>query len=726
MATRVHVVAARGIERKAFLKAFKSFSNLEVEEDGGWMWFMASVWHVPASDLMRGLQTLQGTGLLLTTEDACRWYLSLTKPGEEPFVACHEFSLLPDDDAEDDAEEEEGGEQDIDASSFGVEERSIPIPTTKKGVQVYDDDGFFNLDEDDLDDDDDDFDDDDFDDDDFEGDDFDDDDFEGDYMGELIQQFEELGSPLPDTLVAALKGVSYGEACRTLLEWQSDQIVSALERFGLPHDPDEVRAIITGASVTPAELDSDIGNMPRFLTALGFGAQARKWLDEQTAPEEYDDDDDDDGDEPEYEDEHEDRDLISPVRDAVAGLPLTPVDGGPVHVPLEQAGYLYAIGAFCDEEIEGVLRLTPAGPDVMAFPPSDNFRVCQKEDGDSLDIGFSYSEGAFLNTPENLVSWLGALAEGSVVELSTAGPELDAGYQRYRGPVAKGMWQITETYPAMDAASLAGAVALVEILESGEPLMARDEAEVDAVLARAESLSDVFMGRVPRVEGRTFQVEEMFRSIIAQMCFSHRHGDVWDVGQKEALEAAAYAQLQQFKRDFDERLLANAPATDEIIRTSGLDTYRRGDLDKLPQVKAKTVAALDKKMRAAGFELLGDLWTSELPFIVMRCYGNEAGNAYGIAYFGMDDKPPLDLYTRFTDGASLTTTTLEGIYSMRAQKIFYRSSPATAPKGLLEDHQTGIGKLAAPDRQPEPITPSLDAVAEAIAEFSARKIQGYM
>ena len=702
MATRVHVVAARGVEREAFVKAFNSFKNLEVEEAGGWVWFMASVWQVSASDLIGVLQTMPGTGFLLTTEDACRWYLSLWKPGEDPFVVCHEFTLLPDDETEDDAEEEEDAELDIDTSSFGVEEMSIAIPTTRKGVQVYADDGFFNIDEEDLDDDEDDD---------------EDDGFYASHVGSLIQEFEELGTPLPDDLVAAMKDLSYREACKAIVEWQSDQVVSALDRFDVPHDQDEVRAVLTGASVTPAELESDIGNMPRFLAALGFGPEASKWLDQQTSRGEYDED----------EDEDEDENYADAVRDAVADLALTPVAGGPVQVPLEQVGYLFAIGTFCDDQADGILKLAAASSEVMAFPDNDEFSVCQEQDESGLTVGFSHCETAFLESPEIIESWLEKLPEGTVLELATAGPELDAGRLRFRGEINDGIWQVAESHPPVDAKSLRDAIALVDTLESGKPIVARDKAEIKKVLARVDSLADIFMGRIPRVEGRTFQVDEMFRSIIAQLCFRHRHGDVWDLSPMEARENASYSQLQDMKQSFDKELLAHAPATDEVILTSGMDTYRRGDLEKLEQVKASTVAALDKQMQAAGFELLGDLWSSELPLMAMRCYGNEEVNSYGIAYFGMDDSPPLDFYTRFTDGASLTTTTLEEIYSMRAQKIWYRSSPATAPKGLFKDHQTGLAKLGGQNgREPEPITPSLEGVAKAIAEFSARKIRAYM
>jgi hypothetical protein len=66
--------------------------------------------------------------------------------------------------------------------------------------------------------------------------------------------------------------------------------------------------------------------------------------------------------------------------------------------------------------------------------------------------------------------------------------------RRYRGTVRDGIWQIDASFPRIDAACLAEALALTEALESGRRLMARDEHEAERIETRVGSVLADYLG----------------------------------------------------------------------------------------------------------------------------------------------------------------------------------------------------------------------------------------
>ncbi|MHC4405309.1 MAG: hypothetical protein ACYTG0_37155, partial [Planctomycetota bacterium] len=225
MATRIHVVAARNLTseqlRARFEEAFgrERFEGADIQEAGGWVFFLGSVWTVAGEDLDEVLQTLPGPSLRITSEDASRWYLLLFAQDQEPFVLCHEFALI-------------GATQSEDAEAY---ERAMDFlrEDDEEPSRPFDD---------------------------------------------LAEDFESVGCPLPEEVKQRLRLLGYEEAVEGLFHWQAETLIEALGRFEIPHDPEEVRTVLTGENVTEAELDGDLGNLARFLMSIGMGDHFVQWL----------------------------------------------------------------------------------------------------------------------------------------------------------------------------------------------------------------------------------------------------------------------------------------------------------------------------------------------------------------------------------------------------------------------------------------------------------------
>ena len=91
------------------------------------------------------------------------------------------------------------------------------------------------------------------------------------YESDLPAEYRHAG-PLPaGELRVAMAGY---------LGLRAAAILDALEACGVPHDRAAVRAAIAGESVTEEEWGWDVGNLPRFLDAIGLGDVFPGWREE--------------------------------------------------------------------------------------------------------------------------------------------------------------------------------------------------------------------------------------------------------------------------------------------------------------------------------------------------------------------------------------------------------------------------------------------------------------
>lgn len=251
MSVRVHIVAARGMSADAFAVAFKDVGEIVVEHGDGWVWFQASVWGVSARELLGRLEGLPDTAMLLTTEDGCGWYLHLRKPGEEPFRIVHEFGVFDEAD-EPTWEEEEDDDANFAVVDLDVDAPALPPPGPEDRPLTISDD-FFAPDME-----------------------HEEDEGEDDACSPVESFLEEirfLGVTLPEEVIAEMDGASWRRCAEIYHRWQTDEILDALHRFGIPHNPEAIVALLACTSVSAGELESDLGNAPRFCMEIGLGQE---------------------------------------------------------------------------------------------------------------------------------------------------------------------------------------------------------------------------------------------------------------------------------------------------------------------------------------------------------------------------------------------------------------------------------------------------------------------
>jgi len=251
MATRIHVVGARNVNVATFSAAFAELCPTGVETAGGWCWLSASAWGVDTTSLDECLHTFQGPCIRVTSEDACRWYLSLFKQGLDPFTTCYPFGLLLKPDIAPSEEKDR-----VPSKSKRVEWLKVLCPSQNNPhrpntrIDRYDPGSpVCNI--------------------------------ELTRITEFLLDFRNLTDVhIPKETVARLLMLPFAAALHEFSAWHAGLIVDTLTRFGVPFNGQRLRATLVGESVTEGEFHSDLGNMPRFLADLGFGSKFEGWVEE--------------------------------------------------------------------------------------------------------------------------------------------------------------------------------------------------------------------------------------------------------------------------------------------------------------------------------------------------------------------------------------------------------------------------------------------------------------
>ena len=219
--------------------------------------------------------------------------------------------------------------------------------------------------------------------------------------------------------------------------------------------------------------------------------------------------------------------------------PLQPVQGGPVPVPVAKLARVARIAWLCQPYTHPTVRVTFP---VKAPRLEDIEDATFKTKGAELSVAFDDTgQPAGAAEPMNALGGrLAGVAEGAIIELElrrlrAAGP---LGAHRYRGTVRNGAWQIDAAYPAVNAVTLAEALALVEALENGRKLLARDEKEAERIEARVRSaLADYFGFNVLQRTGAELALKRrdpaLFGHVVARV-FWMRYANVWPLQDEDA------------------------------------------------------------------------------------------------------------------------------------------------------------------------------------------------
>ncbi len=698
MAVRRHVVAGLNVDKDAFAEAFADLGHIEAEVTGPWTWFMATPWAVGSDQLIERMTRLPVTTLHMLTSDGCRWFLNLRGPGREPFSTCYEFYLATTKPNEESGDVEESDDEDDDAISARVVSLSLPVLHNVVGdeVSVAGDD-FFNVDVDD---------------------DSSDEDEEAREPAtpseEMARDFAFMGTPLPEALAMEMRDLSLHEVYSRVLAWQVDAILEALRRFDVPHDPADVRDVLTGTSVTTTEWDQDIGNLPRFLVALGFGGAFEDSVAESEAEESR---------RAEYEPMPE----PDPVGDMLARLTscrTLPLVGGPPTLVPESVGLLACLAGWSG--LRYTMGMVVRGVDATAADPrgvlSKN-TMTWKRAGDGWHIA-SY----LAPSPKDRVRigrYISQLPEAAQVELlfTETGEEMRA--QRYAGVIRDGNLELVETYPPYSARLLEEVMAFLvmaneRVYGSGEDTgwEAESEQEVAEVLELARR-SCTFYNDMPQVQGRCLRVKRDEMWSLVELFFRHRFRDTLGLHDVIREEAELAEELRNMDAEWDAEM--SAPRTGVVLLQGESVRIDEADVSSLKPAELRKLKSADRGFLALGFHVLGNVCTPETGTVIMRAYGVESGEAYGAAYLNLSHLTGREYFTHFEEGGSLTTTTIDGIESIRRVGLFFRTSTARDLRQLYEEHQTGIAKLTERGFTPKRAEPTLEAFAAALADALHRR-----
>ena len=86
------------------------------------------------------------------------------------------------------------------------------------------------------------------------------------YEGKTSKLAQQFGLSTEDRKL--FQDLTFEEAVSRLLELQTEAILNAFQRFSVPHDPVAIRQTLLNP--TADELESELGNLPRFLEEIGI------------------------------------------------------------------------------------------------------------------------------------------------------------------------------------------------------------------------------------------------------------------------------------------------------------------------------------------------------------------------------------------------------------------------------------------------------------------------
>jgi hypothetical protein len=664
MAVRILIVAARNCTRDDFISAFSLTSAESVKEDNGYHWFILSQWGTDHSKIAEGVDTLNGPVLMMNTSDAMCWNLHIVKKGESPFVYHHDFGWL----------------------------ESYLHTVSGSGLEIYSDG-------------------------------------DEDAVDQIIEGWKIYARPLPVDISGKLKSMPPEEAVQFYFHWQQEYLVDGLERFELPHNREEIISIANGDAVSEGEFDSDVGSLPRFLVNLGFGEHFSKWLQNQTSQSEE---------QCETPDSQEEEIELFNFEQAKK-LALLQVKGGRASVPLDQVHNLFRIAWFCDGDVEcGFIISMPSEKGGESVFDGVQGLVCKRKDN---VIRVSFHESAALLVPicEPLRKPFVELPSGTHLEMVTWGEEWTAGRHRYAGRVENGLWFVDNAYPEVSKDELERALNMFRLIQTDETIFALDQEELEAVLGASKK--DVTLVDPPlSSDGLRFVFQDLQREDLVKQIFRLRFGEVWDV------QVAAEYDEQEFY-DFEKTvaelnaLIPKIPATNKLVYRGEYAEFFKVDTsnleEDLQQAYGDTadldlgaivggiielVRETEQRAKAAGLELLGDMTVpAKMGDILIRGYKGLHPEVLAAHFIGLAGENTFDFFTRFHDGASLTTTTMPSMVSDEVSKIFYRSSEALDLSSIYQEHLVGIDKHKAQGRVPVPLGKTMTDLAREIDSFLVRK-----
>jgi hypothetical protein len=671
--------------------------QLDVQEHGGWTWFITSVWGVSSSDLNRALCKLARPALQFTTSDGDRWYLTVHggPRGQVPFL--HEFSYhshAPDP-AEDAARQQQ------------LDQRDEPPPKDPR-LAFLEEDRAPDLDRPKV---------------------------PFDLIADAVG---EMGGSIPEDFRFAVAQLPYSVAVSRYREWHAEQVSSALADAGIPHDPAAVRSVLLWENLSEDERCGDLGNLPRLLSVLGFGGQWDELVRQAEMPPPPAEP------APEVEPVSLAPDLPSPppvdhfgpVLEVIEPLGLYTVAGGPFALPLGDLTLTrFFVEALAIHATAGVVLTvtlprgfdrtwlragTGRGVGTIELTP-DGFRV-------GIDNHLWFNRRDLRNRlGKRMARVLYHLPNGSMVDVAFALPDRPALNQRYRGPVVAGKWQIQETYPPLTCEALAGGFDLaMRATEEPDKHELQDEDAVEAVVILAKRDPNLWDMQVQRA-GRTVWCESDITGHLPKVIFRHRFAAHWDVLAHDREAERLFQERMNMQRRMREAAVEGArrraaPHSDIVLFRGKVGPYWQSDFTRLDKLEQETREKTDVALAGLAIRHVGDLVAKKQRDIVMRAYASQDGLTFGCLLAKRTMYLGFQFHSRFADGSILSTTTNTAVDSQPQLKIYATTHPGLEPIALYEKHRWGIERFRARKlTEAVPLAATLLGVARELDRAMARR-----
>lgn len=302
------------------------------------------------------------------------------------------------------------------------------------------------------------------------------------------------------------------------------QLVQLFLRLAPESDSKALEDALSGRALSDAEMDSDLGDLPRLFKNLG----AENIVDIPSDP---------------------------PARKERAPLPtrvLTLMKGHEgraqaeitgISLPVEHAADLAALALFCDPD--SLLALVASGHDLPDIKLDIPCKISRK--GNSVfveaDGGIGLKANVIERASKQLATYPG-LEELTVVSGKGRGGK-DIAWHRYVGTVTKGAWQIEQATPAVDSASLASALALIAERRATTPIPCVSAKEADAVVKRCAKSLYFTPGNLPTAHEASLVPAKDTRFFVLLETFRVRFTQTWDASAAQRAESSERKQWDQ-------------------------------------------------------------------------------------------------------------------------------------------------------------------------------------
>ncbi len=294
-------------------------------------------------------------------------------------------------------------------------------------------------------------------------------------------------------------------------------LVALLSSVATGSDEKALEEVLSGRTVTNAESDADLGDLPRLLHVLGAVGIVE-------IPQEL----------PARRQRPNQPTRTMTLLKGHANRARSAISG--VLLPVEYAGDLAALALFCDPD--ALLSLMADGENLPEINLDIPCKISTK-DGTTYveaDGGIGLKANVIRRASERLAS-AADLEELTIVSGRSRGGK-DIGWHRYAGSVSNGQWLIEEATPAVDSATLAAALSLLAERRSMSKIVCESEEEAAAVVKRCAKSLYLTPDQTPKQDGVELKLEKDSRLYVIMEIFRVRFAKTWDASAAQKAEDA--------------------------------------------------------------------------------------------------------------------------------------------------------------------------------------------